>query len=178
MTAMTEAGTLRHQERTALVGMAIFVASWAMLFAALFFAYGLSRLRALTWPPADLPALPLLLPAVATAVLGASSAVLERWGRAGRAGLVATGGLGLAFLALQVLVWRQLFVAGLRPAAGAYASYFWALTVFHGLHVLVGLAALAWLAVRPSPLARRLWTVYWHMVGIIWGVMFLVVYVL
>src|SRR6185436_11750455 len=121
----------RHQERTALMGMAIFVASWAMLFAALFFAYGLSRLRAVSWPPGDLPPLPLLLPGLATLVLAGSSAVLHR----GR--VLAAVLLGGAFLGLQAVVWRQMFMAGLRPQAGAYASYFFALTVFHALHVLV-----------------------------------------
>jgi heme/copper-type cytochrome/quinol oxidase subunit 3 len=164
--------TARHEERTALMGMAIFMASWAMLFAALFFAYGLSRLRAHVWPPADLPPLPLALPALATLVLAGSSAALHR-----RRPLVAAG-LGLVFLALQSVVWRHLLAAGLRPQTGAYASYFFALTVFHALHVLVGLVALGWLALRPRPLPLRLWTIYWHMVGVIWGVMFLLVYVL
>jgi cytochrome c oxidase subunit 3 len=164
--------TARHEERTALMGMAIFVASWAMLFAALFFAYGLSRLRAHVWPPADLPPLPLALPALATLVLAASSAALH-----GRR-VIAAAGLGLVFLGLQSVVWWQMLHAGLRPQSGAYASYFFALTVFHALHVLVGLVALGWLALRPRPLPLRLWTIYWHMVGVIWTVMFLLVYAL
>jgi len=161
----------RHEERTALMGMAIFVAAWVMLFAALFFAYGLSRLHAIVWPPADLPALPLALPGLATLVLAASSASLH----VRRVGLAVA--LGAGFLGLQTVVWRQMLAAGLRPQAGAYASYFFALTVFHALHVVVGLGALGWLAVHPRPLALRLWTVYWHMVDVIWSVMFLLVYV-
>jgi cytochrome c oxidase subunit 3 len=164
--------TTRHEERTALMGMAIFVASWAMLFAALFFAYGLTRLRAVSWPPSDLPALPLALPALATLALAGSSWVLHR-GRV-RAGAA----LGLLFLGIQAVVWWQMLEGGLNPRAGAYASFFFALTVFHALHVLVGLAALGWLALRPRPLSLRLWTIYWHMVGVIWGAMFLLVYVL
>jgi cytochrome c oxidase subunit 3 len=163
---------VRHHERTAVMGMAVFVASWAMLFAALFFAYGLTRVRALSWPPADLPRLPLLLPALATLLLGGSSAALHR----GRAALAAA--LGAAFLMAQAIVWRQMYLGGLRPAAGAYASFFFALTVFHALHVLIGLGALGRLAWRPRPLSLRLWTIYWHMVGVIWGAMFLLVYVL
>jgi cytochrome c oxidase subunit 3 len=163
---------VRHQERTALMGMAVFVASWAMLFAALFFAYGLTRVRALSWPPADLPRLPRVLPALATLLLAASSAVLQRK----RAGAAAA--LGAMFLLVQAVVWRQMYLGGLRPAAGAYASFFFALTVFHALHVLVGLVALARLARRPRPLSLRLWAIYWHMVGVIWGAMFLLVYVI
>jgi heme/copper-type cytochrome/quinol oxidase subunit 3 len=164
--------TARHQERTALMGMAIFVASWAMLFAALFFAYALSRLRAIVWPPGDLPRLPLLLPGLASLALAASSAALH----VRRVALAAA--LGAGFLVVQTIVWRQMLLAGLRPQAGAYASYFFALTVFHALHVLVGLVALGWLVLRPRALPLRLWTIYWHMVGVIWTVMFLLVYVL
>jgi cytochrome c oxidase subunit 3 len=161
----------RHQERTALMGMAIFVAAWAMLFAALFFAYGLSRLHAIAWPPADLPRLPLALPGLATLALAMSSGALQQ------RRVVLAAALGAGFLALQVVVWRQMWLAGVRPQAGAYASYFFALTVFHALHVLVGLAALGWLAVSPRALPLRLWTVYWHMVGVVWTLMFLLVYV-
>jgi heme/copper-type cytochrome/quinol oxidase subunit 3 len=174
----------RHQERTALMGMAVFMASWAMLFAALFFAYGASRLRALSWPPHDLPALPLALPALATLVLGASSAVLHaalaqvRAGNARGRGVALAAALGLGFLLLQAVVWRSVYAGGLRPAAGAYAGFFFTLTVFHALHVMVGLVALGWLALRPRPLPLRLWTIYWHMVGVIWAVMFLLVYLL
>jgi heme/copper-type cytochrome/quinol oxidase subunit 3 len=163
---------VRHHERTALMGMAIFVASWAMLFAALFFAYGLTRVRALAWPPADLPRLPLALPALATLLLASSSAALHRR----RTGLAAA--LSAVFLVAQAIVWRQMYLGGLRPDAGAYSSFFFTLTMFHALHVLVGLGALTWLALRPRPLSLRLWTIYWHMVGIIWGAMFLLVYVI
>ena len=36
-------------------GMTIFLASWMMMFAALFFVYGGVRLRAEVWPPIELP---------------------------------------------------------------------------------------------------------------------------
>ena len=49
-----DAGELRRarfHETNAVLGMTIFVASWAMLFAGLFFAYGVTRLRTPAWPP-------------------------------------------------------------------------------------------------------------------------------
>jgi heme/copper-type cytochrome/quinol oxidase subunit 3 len=89
--------------------------------------------------------------------------------------------LGAGFLGLQAMVWAQLWRAGLRPEGGTYSSTFYGLTVFHGLHVLVGLLALATLAARAARggsghLGLRLWTLYWHMVGVIWAVMFVLVY--
>jgi cytochrome c oxidase subunit 3 len=164
---------LGPRERTSLLGMVMFMAAWAMLFAALFFAYGLLRLRAPAWPPADLPRLPRGVPALATALLGLSSVALAR-GR--RRGIAAAALLGGGFLALQALVWRTMIAGGLRPPLGPYASVFFGLTAFHALHVVVGLAALGWLVVRPAPLPVRLWSLYWHMVGVIWAVMFVAVY--
>jgi heme/copper-type cytochrome/quinol oxidase subunit 3 len=51
------------------------------------------------------------------------------------------------------------------------------------LHVLVGIGALAWLtrgALRGKYSAARflpvrLWTMYWHFVGVVWGAMFVAV---
>jgi cytochrome c oxidase subunit III len=190
----TDAQTARplprdHEETTALLGMTLFVASWAMLFAALFFAYGLVRVRSNAWPPADLPGLPLALPALGTVVLALASFALERARRlvrdgrpTGLAPLVTALAASAVFLGVQVLVWQSLWSQGLRLDSGPYGSVVFGMTGFHALHVLVGLGGLSGLllassragAVRPLPL--RLWTLYLHMVGILWGLMFIAVY--
>lgn len=183
----------RGEAATAWLGMVVFLGSWAMMFAGLFFSYGLVRLRAPAWPPPDQPPLPLLLPGVNVAVVllseGALVLALRRL-RGGKprpaaAALVAATLLGATFLALQTAVWVSLWDAGLRPDGGPYASVFYALTVFHAIHVLVGLVALAWLAARslagglgPTRLqALRLWAMYWHFVGAVWVALYLAVYV-
>jgi heme/copper-type cytochrome/quinol oxidase subunit 3 len=184
--------TASHRAGTAFLGMVLFLGSWAMLFASLFFAYGVVRANAHAWPPADLPRLPLGLPGFATLVLAGSSFLYEnaqarlRGGRSGVSAAIAGAiFLGAVFLGAQSVVWRELWAAGLRPDTGTYASVFFGFTVFHALHVLVGLGALAWLAFRGARgtysaahhLPVRLWGLYWHMVGIIWGLMFVTVYV-
>src|SRR5712692_9335115 len=68
-----------REETTAYLGMIIFLGSWAMMFAALFFAYAFARARADVWPPPDLPRLPLAVPGFNTLVLAASSAAIQ-WG--------------------------------------------------------------------------------------------------
>jgi heme/copper-type cytochrome/quinol oxidase subunit 3 len=173
--------------------MVIFLGSWAMMFGALFFAYGMVRARATAWPPPDLPELPLLVPGLNTLVLAASSAALQfavRWLRSGKMArvgpaLAASLALGALFLALQIVTWRSLFDEGLTPSGGPYPSVFYALTCFHAVHVLVGVVALAWLsrcaflgkysAARFLPV--RLWALYWHFVGAVWGVMYITIYV-
>lgn len=182
-----------RQEWTAYLGMVIFLGSWAMMFGALFFAYGMVRARATAWPPPDLPELPLLVPGLNTLVLAASSAALQfavRWLRSGKIArvgpaLAASLALGALFLALQMVTWRSLFDEGLTPSGGPYPSVFYALTCFHAVHVLVGVVALAWLsrcaflgkysAARFLPV--RLWALYWHFVGAVWGVMYITIYV-
>ena len=177
------------QELTARIGMLVFLGSWAMLFAGLFFAYGLVRARAPAWPPPGQPRLPLLLPGIATAALAGSSAALVAAQRALRGGRQSPAGarlalaalLGALFLALQIAVWSGAWRAGLLPGGGPYPSVFYGLTAFHGLHVAVGLAALGLMAARAlSGRARRLtvdlWALYWHGVGAVWIALYASVY--
>ena len=176
-----------EDEVTSYVGMVVFLGSWAMMFAALFFAYAVVRVRTPVWPPPDQPALPILLPGLNTAVMAASSAAValavraHALGRHRRAslGLGLGAGLGALFLALQVVVWARLWRDGLLPSGGPYPSAFYALTALHALHVLVGLAALGVLASRARGMTRiavRLWGMFWHFVGAIWGALYVAVY--
>jgi cytochrome c oxidase subunit 3 len=177
----------RGAERTAHVGMAVFLGSWAMLFVGLFFAYAFVRAGAPAWPPLDAPALPRLVPGLNTLVIAASSAFVagavraQELGRArsARLGLAAAAALGAVFLALQLLVWTDLWRRGLVPSGGPYPSVFYAFTAFHALHVAVGLAALAWLAAAATAASRtrvRLWGWYWHFVGVVWAALYATVY--
>ena len=179
-----------EDEVTSYIGMIIFLASWAMMFAALFFSYGMVRLRAPMWPPPDLPRLPIVLPGLNTLVIGASSAAVSlavracALGRPRRAAVALAVGaaLGALFLVLQIVVWVELWREGLLPTGGPYPSVFYALTAFHALHVLVGLAAIAVLAVRarsPHGATRnavRLWAMFWHFVGVVWVALYVAVY--
>ena len=182
----------QQKDGTSYLGMVIFLLSWAVLFAGLFFAYGMLRAKAPVWPPPGTPRLPLGLPTVNTLLLLASSACLQgsillfRRARvrtaAGAIGVTAV--LGAVFLVFQIVVWQRMREAGLTPQAGQYASVFYALTWFHAAHVAVGVVAMIYLAVRGFfgrySAARhhvvKLWAIYWHFVGIVWGLIFLLVY--
>src|SRR5689334_18737417 len=177
---------------TSYLGMVVFLASWAVLFAGLFFSYGVLRSTAKVWPPVGVPRLPLGMPGLNTAIIFASSVCLQlslvAMGRArvklGGALVLATLALGSLFLGLQVVVWQDMYAAGLKTSSGTYGSMFYALTFFHALHVVVGLVAMLVIAVKAFlgkyHAARhhgvKLWTIYWHFVGVIWGLLYLVVY--
>jgi cytochrome c oxidase subunit 3 len=175
--------------------MVVFLGSWAMMFASLFFAYGFVRTRSPVWPPPDLPELPWVTPALNTLVLAASSGAIqygvhsirEGAGRKLARALLFTILLGGVFLSLQLSVWMRLYAQGLRPdTGGPYSSVFWGLTCVHALHVAVGLIGLAWLCRRAFAgafsaaryLPVRLWALYWHFVGAVWALMFVLIFLL
>lgn len=184
-----------REETTAMMGMILFLGAWAMMFAAIFLAYGFMRARLVSWPPAGVPPLPWKLPLGNTLLLALSSASYQvgvremRLGRTGRSWplLGAAALLGAGFVALQVVLWRELWAGGLEPgSAGAFSSAFYGLTWLHAAHVVVGVFGLGFVAVRAllgaySParfLPLRLWGLYWHFVGAIWALMFVAVFVL
>ncbi len=98
--------------------------------------------------------------------------------------LAATIGLGLAFLVGQASEYERLLRSGIRVQTNLFATTFFTLTGFHGLHVLGGLLALVVvlvLALRgelKGRMAQALPSVgyYWHFVDAVWLVVFSVVY--
>jgi cytochrome c oxidase subunit III len=181
-----------RSETTAFLGMVLFLASWAMMFAALFFAYSIVRVKAPAWPPPGVLEVPPFWPSVNTAVIVLSSVALQMgifWTRRGKTqrlapSLVVATVLGVGFLALQVMLWTQMMAQGLLPTQGTYPSVFYGLTWFHGLHVLVGVLALGRITVKAffgaysagKHLPVRLWAMYWHFVGVVWAILFVSVF--
>lgn len=99
-----------------------------------------------------------------------------------RIGLIAGGLFAVAFLAGQLLAWRELTASGYFPGTPA-AAFFYLLTAVHGLHLLGGLVVWGKTVVRLVPagveaIAVRssveLCTVYWHYLLIVWLVLFAV----
>lgn len=182
------------QDFTASLGMIIFLASWAMMFSALFFAYGFVRARSLMWPPPGVPELPVLLPAVNTGILLISSFTFARGisdlkrGRQGALSgwMAATIVLGGVFLALQWIVWKSVADAGLHFNTGIYGSVFYGLTVLHAIHVAAGMLILLWVfgksllrAYTPHNYVNiRLCSMFWHFVDVVWILMFVTIYLL
>lgn len=168
--------------------MYLFIATEAMLFVSLLFAYYYIGHDEPVWPP-EPPEYRLAL--VMLGLLAASSVVLhlgERSAYAGRArrarALVgSTLGLGLTFVALQTLEYRH-HLATLRPTTNAYGSIFYVITGVHGLHLLLGLAMLGYVLVlpeigpapRPPHDALHNAALYWHFVDVVWVVIVVLLY--
>jgi cytochrome c oxidase subunit 3 len=184
----------RQREITSVIGMMVALGAWVMMFGSVLFVYIGLRSQALAWPPPGLPPLPLVLPAINTAVIAASSATLVRAlselrrGRSSAAvrWTAVTFLLGCGFVALQGLLWHQLYSDGITMATGALGTVVYGLTILHALHVAAGLAVLGYLlivalrgaAMRERATTLRLCGMFWHFVDVVWVVMFLGLFVL
>jgi len=174
------------------IGMWIFLVTDAMGFGALLLAYGVLRARAAGWAdPMQLFMIPvaaamtLTLLTSSLAVLLALSAADKGRGRAARVWLAATILCGLAFLLGQAFEFRHLLDGGapMGLTSGLFASAFYVITGFHGLHVIAGLLVLAGVMLGGGSgpaLARRLEVaaLFWHFVDVAWVVIFTFIYLL
>jgi cytochrome c oxidase subunit 3 len=88
--------------------------------------------------------------------------------------LAATLFLGLGFVGGQYMAWRDLAAQGLYLSTNPNSSFFYVLTGVHALHVLGGIAALAYLLaqlVARGSVRRNLINgvaVYWHFLAALW----------
>lgn len=90
-----------------------------------------------------------------------------------------TTGLGLLFLAGQIIAWRQLAAEGMLLATNPSSSFFYLLTAAHGAHLLGGVLALLYVAFRPwarsrmsQSTAAELSSIYWHFMDGLWIFLF------
>ena len=174
-----------------LFGLATFLVADGMTFAGFFAAY--LTFRAVNPLPENSNyELELLLPSINTLLLVLSSFTFHRAGRgllrgegpACRRWLAITAALGLAFLAGQMVEYFHL-PFGLTD--NLFASTFYALTGFHGLHVTLGVICIliVWWQTRSTgrikasaPFGLEAAELYWHFVDGIWLVLYGILYLL
>ncbi|MGA9624507.1 MAG: hypothetical protein WBQ65_08560, partial [Bryobacteraceae bacterium] len=134
------------------IGLFVLLAASFMVFAALTWAFVFRRGLSGDWT--SMPKPPILF--VNTAVLLASSFVLEMARHALKAGIrskfnawwSAGAVLGVLFLFGQALAWQRLKDLGIYVATNPSSSFFYVLTASHALHLVGGVAALIYVAVR------------------------------
>ena len=98
--------------------------------------------------------------------------------------LLATTGLGAAFISSQIIVWLELVQLGVYLRGNPYAGFFYVLTAVHAVHVLGGVIALGSIVIRSwhetiyEPEIKRRQQLaqvvgwYWHFMGALWVVLF------
>lgn len=175
----------------ALFGMAIFVFTEVMLFAAFTSAFLIIRNSTPPgmWPPADQPRLPFERTAFNTLLLLVSGAFMV-WGHqafvrrgapAARVPLTLALATGVAFVGLQGFEWAGLLAQGLTMTSSQIGGFFYLIVGCHALHALCALTLLAvcWSGMLAGTLkASRLAAaqLFWLFVVLVWPVVWLVVY--
>ena len=172
-------------------GLATFLVADGMTFAGFFAAY--LTFRAVNpLPEGSSYELELLLPTINTVLLLVSSFTFHRAGRECRANrlaacrnwLLITVALGVAFLAGQMV---EYFTLPFGLTDNLFASTFYALTGFHGLHVTLGAICIAIVALQTRSGGRitadnhfglEAAELYWHFVDGIWVVLYGIIYLL
>ena len=175
-----------------LFGLIAFLIADGMTFAGFFAAY--LTFKAVNPLPIDaIYELELPLPTINTVLLLASSATFHRASKALKKSdssscqrwLLITASLGLAFLVSQMV---EYFTLPFGLTDNIFASTFYTVTGFHGLHVTLGaiMILIVWWQAR-SPGGRitsdnqfplEAAELYWHFVDGIWVVLFIILYLL
>ena len=179
-------------DATGRIGMGIFLVTDAMGFGAMLVAYGVLRTRADAWPdPTDRLSIPLAAAMTLTLLTSSLTALMAltaaRDGRGGatRGWLAVTIACGLGFLAAQAFEYHHLMTGaiGMGLTTDLFASTFYAVTGFHGLHVLVGIVIWGVVLARcvraaPAPGRIEVAALYWHFVDFAWVPIFTFLYLL
>ena len=67
---------------------------------------------------------------------------------------------------------------GLGLETHVFFTFYWLLTLFHAAHVIAGMVILGLAAVRAGAEAGEAGAQFWHMVDLVWVLLFPVIYLL
>ena len=195
---------IKQQRETAKLGMWVFLATEVMFFGGLFLAYTVYRyLQPETFAAASRHT-EIILGGANTAVLLFSSTLMALAVRASQLEhrrqlvrlLLATALLGILFMGIKAVEYRNDFVEHLVPGANfvwhaanprGAELFFWlyfALTGLHAIHVTVGIIVMLVMAVLASRgrfgegnyMPVEIAGLYWHFVDIVWVFLFPLLY--
>jgi len=168
-------------------GIAIGIVSILMFFMALASAFIILRRGSPMWVTVHLPRILWLN----TLILLGSSFTLERARlqlsladtRGFRKLWAMTTVLGFLFVAGQLAAWRQLVAQGVFIASNQASSFFYIFTGAHAVHLLGGVAALLFVAMRNSEksqisisMAAEITSYYWHFMDGLWVFLLVLLY--
>ena len=86
--------------------------------------------------------------------------------------------LGCIFLGVKAWEYAGLAARGLGMESGAFFTFYYLLTGFHAAHVIAGIAVLGLVGWRPSHANAETGIAFWHMVDMVWVLLFPVIYLL
>lgn len=111
------------------------------------------------------------------AALAVEAAKAEQTGKL-RLSLLCAILLGMVFLILKGAEYTDLWSQGIGTETHAFYTFSFLLTGFHAAHVVAGMALLALVGWLGTPRAVETGAAFWHMVDLVWVLLFPVVYLL
>jgi cytochrome c oxidase subunit 3 len=169
----------KPSQRLYSTAIALAMASILMFFLGLCTAFIVLMHVSGVWVPVRLPKILLLN----TAILLTSSYTLERARKYLFRGdplrfeklWRITTALGILFLLGQLIAWLQLFASGVYIASNQATSFFYIFTAAHAVHLLGGVTALSYVALRNFDQAKisrntavKISSYYWHFMDGLW----------
>lgn len=184
-----------QQKEASQLGFYVALVSWGMLFGTLFLMYALYRFQNAQWPPLGFEKVSLYWPSISTVLIGLSSLSLFLYEKSfikkeltkAIIGLFTTIFLGFGFLLTQTLLWKSLETSGLLTSSGIFSSILHGFTWIHAAHVILGLLGLMYLLITLKiknignlKFENKVQYVskFWHFLGIIWGLMFVTLFLI
>lgn len=86
--------------------------------------------------------------------------------------------LGAVFLLLKGVEYADAARQGLGLETHVFFTFYWLLTLFHAAHVVAGMVILGLVAIRAGAEAVEAGAQFWHMVDLVWVLLFPVIYLL
>ncbi|MFH1804441.1 MAG: cytochrome c oxidase subunit 3 family protein [Pseudomonadota bacterium] len=83
---------------------------------------------------------------------------------------------GVVFLVIKIVEYQAKFDAGIGIETDTFFTLYFLITGFHALHVGMGLGILGIVALSPSRINIETGVAFWHMVDLIWVLVFPVIY--
>jgi len=181
------------QGRDLTMGTLLFFLSEIAIFGSLFAYYFVQRYHSETFPPPGTPPIPIAMAGIGLLVLMISSVTCEFAHKAVLAGkrglaknwLLLTMALGTLFIFMQgyeygIIIYGQ----GLAIGDNWFSTIFFAITGFHGIHVMTGLIMLMIVYARleyghftrKRHFSMQAASWYWHLVDVVWIFVFIFVY--
>ena len=100
--------------------------------------------------------------------------------------LLATLAMGMGFVVVKSIEFWGKYHEGFRLSSNTFFMFYWSMTFFHYMHVLLGMVIIVaiWLKNRRGGYSADNYTgietgaAYWHMVDLVWVILFPLLYVL
>lgn len=117
---------------------------------------------------------------VTSGYLAARAVRCAEAGRIGRtrAHLAGAAALGAGFLALKGTEYAAHARHGIGIETDAFFTFYYLLTGFHAAHVIAGIVILGLVGLRCTPRTVEVGAAFWHMVDLVWVLLFPVLYLL